>query len=42
MLKKSYRSKRNPIAKSLKVNAPKVIPPKKGKGSPYRRVKGGS
>jgi len=31
--------KRNPIARCCRVNIPKVVPAKKGKGAVYKRVK---
>lgn len=31
--------KRNPIARCCRVNVPKIVPAKKGKGAVYKRVK---
>ncbi len=39
MKKRQPPKKRNPIARCCRVNVPKIVPAKKGKGAVYKRVK---
>lgn len=40
MKERKTNKKRNPIARCCRVNVPKIVPAKKGKGAVYKRVKG--
>lgn len=39
MKQKKLLKSRNPIARCCRVNVPKIVPAKKGKGAVYKRVK---
>ncbi len=39
MKKRQPPKTRNPIARCCRVNVPKIVPAKKGKGAVYKRVK---
>lgn len=39
MKQRKTPKRRNPIARCCRVNVPKIVPAKKGKGAVYKRVK---
>lgn len=39
MKQRKLPKRRNPIARCCRVNVPKIVPAKKGKGAVYKRVK---